>query len=214
MNGLNLPRFYPVLDTGLLARRGIAPVGAAEAVLDAVSRILQLRQKQHFSRDVFRDATQIAELCRNAGALFVVNDRADMALMLDAALHIGQDDLPPCAARRVIGSRRAIGFSTHNERQLRDVQGEPVDYVAFGPMFATASKDNPDPVVGLAELQRLRPLSPRPLVAIGGITRATAGKVLAAGADSVAIISDLIPEECTPARLRARTEEWVHLLEK
>jgi thiamine-phosphate pyrophosphorylase len=107
-----------------------------------------------------------------------------------------------------------IGFSTHNESQLRAAVGEPVDYVALGPVFATGSKANPDPVLGVDELRRLRPISNRDLVAIGGITRATARQVLAAGADSVAVIGDLFPEEGAREELRTRTEEWLRLLSK
>jgi len=208
-----LPRFYPILDTALLARRGLEVVSAAEAILQGGAKILQLRHKTHFSRDVFSQAQRIHSLCAAAGALLVINDRADMALLLDAALHIGQDDLPPAAARRLLGPARLLGFSTHNEAQLRAALREPVDYVALGPICGTASKLNPDPVVGLKELRRLRALTDKPLVAIGGITRANAGEVIAAGADTVAVIADLIPDECTKQSLRSRVEEWVSNLE-
>lgn len=183
-------------------------------MIEGGARVLQLRHKQHFSRDLFRIAEEIASACRDARVLFVINDRADIALMLGAALHIGQGDLPPAAARRVMGAGGLIGFSTHNEEQLRAAEAEPVDYVALGPMFETRSKLNPDPVVGLRELGRLRPLTRKPLVAIGGITRATAREVIDAGADSVAIIADLFPEDCTAMTLRARAQEWVTLLER
>ena len=151
---------------------------------------------------------RISELCRDARALFVVNDRADLAALTGAALHLGQDDLPPSAARKVVGSETLIGFSTHNESHLRAAAAEPADYLALGPVFGTASKQNPDPTVGLDELRRLRPLTDRPLVAIGGITRANARSVLNAGADSIAIIGDLFPAD---GNLRARTQEWVAL---
>ena len=140
--------------------------------------------------------------------LFVVNDRADLAALMGAALHLGQDDLPPAAARRVTGPKTLIGFSTHNEGQLRAAQSEPVDYLALGPIFGTVSKHNPDPLVGLDKLRRLRPLTARPLVAIGGITRGNAHDVLSAGADSLAVIGDLFPED---TNLRARAEEWLRL---
>lgn len=206
-----LPAFYPVLDSELMARRGLDVVTAAEAVLEGGARILQLRHKTFFSRDVFAQAERIAQLCAECGAQFVINDRADMAMLLGSALHVGQDDLLPAAARRLLGAEHAIGFSTHNEAQLRAAADEPVDYVAFGPIFGTASKLNPDPVVGLQELRRIRPLSARPLVAIGGITRSTAREVLAAGADSVAIIGDLLPETLTRHSLRSRAEEWARV---
>ena len=204
-----LPRFYPILDSELCARRGLDIVSAAEAILDGGAKILQLRHKTHFSRDVFSQAEHIQVLCAAAGALFVINDRADMALLLDSALHVGQDDLPPGAARRLIGPTHLLGFSTHNETQLRAAASEPVDYVALGPIFGTASKLNPDPTVGLKELQRLRALTEKPLVAIGGITRSNAGEVIAAGADAVAVIADLMPSECTKESLRKRVEEWL-----
>src|SRR5262249_51808870 len=139
----------------------------------------------------------------------VVNDRADLAVLFGAILHLGQDDLPPAAARRVTGPNVRIGFSTHNETQLRSADAEPVDYLAIGPIFGTASKQNPDPVVGIRELARLRPLTAKPLVAIGGITRSNATAVIDAGADSVAIIGDLFPEEGT---IETRVVEWVRLL--
>jgi thiamine-phosphate pyrophosphorylase len=135
-----------------------------------------------------------------------VNDRADIARLASAALHLGQDDLTPTDARRVVSAGTIIGFSTHNERQLREAANEPADYLAFGPIFGTVSKQNPDPVVGVEELRRLRPLTDRPLVAIGGITRANAPDVLAAGADSVAVIGDLFPDD---GDIRARVEEWI-----
>jgi thiamine-phosphate pyrophosphorylase len=190
---MKLPAFYPIVDT----------VAAAEALLEAGARILQFRHKSFFSRQAFEEATRIAELCRSAGALFVVNDRADIAMLLNAGLHLGQDDLAPSDARRILPAPAIIGFSTHNEHQLRAGDLEPVDYLAIGPIFATGSKQNPDPVVGLDGLRALRPLTRKPLVAIGGITRELAPKVFEAGADSVAIIGDLLPD------VRGRAEEWM-----
>jgi thiamine-phosphate pyrophosphorylase len=205
---LRLPAFYPILDTESAARRGIDPVSAAAGILEAGAQILQLRHKGFLSREIFEQIERIAALCREARVPFVMNDRADLAALMGAALHLGQDDLPPAAARRVTGPETLIGFSTHNERQLRAAETEPVDYLALGPIFGTASKQNPDPVVGLEELRRLHPLTERPLVAIGGITRDNARDVLAAGADSLAVIGDLFPEH---GSLRARTEEWLRL---
>jgi len=190
---MKLPAFYPIIST----------IAAAEAVLEAGVKILQYRNKQFFSRQAFEDASRIAELCRSAGALFVVNDRADVAMLLNAALHLGQDDLAPSDARRIMPPASIIGFSTHNEFQLRAANAEPVDYLAIGPIFATISKQNPDPVVGLDRLRTLRSLTQNPLVAIGGITRELAPQVFQAGADSVAVISDLFPNP------RARAEEWL-----
>ena len=186
---MKLPAFYPVLDADRLPA-----VPAAEALLSAGARILQFRHKNFFSRQAFEEATRIAEMCRSAGALFVVNDRADVAALLNAGLHLGQDDLSPVDARRILPAASILGFSTHNEQQLSAGDLEPVDYLAIGPIFATGSKQNPDPVVGLDRLRKLRALTQKPLVAIGGITRALAPKVFEAGADSVAIIGDLYPD--------------------
>ena len=196
-----------MLDTG----GGLPVVEAAEAILEAGARILQFRHKEFFSRMVLEDAERVARLCQQAGALFVVNDRADVAMLLEAALHLGQDDLPPQEARRIMPRGRIIGFSTHNAEQLRAGDLEPVDYLAIGPIFATGSKRNPDPLVGVDQLRVLRPLAHKPLVAIGGITRETAPSVFQAGADSVAIIGDLYARPLTKATLRARAEEWLEI---
>lgn len=201
--------FYPILDTEAAARRGIGPVDAAARTLEGGARLLQLRHKGFFSREVFRQAKEIAALCRDADAVLVMNDRADIARLLGAGLHLGQDDLPPADARRVLGDGALLGFSTHNEAQLRAAALEPADYLALGPIFGTSTKLNPDPVVGIEELRRLRALIDRPLVAIGGITRANARSVLEAGADSVAVIGDLFPED---GNIRARVEEWISLV--
>jgi thiamine-phosphate pyrophosphorylase len=190
---MKLPAFYPIVSS----------VRTAEVLLDAGVEIIQYRNKQFFSRAAFDDASRIAELCRQADALFVINDRADVAMLLNAALHLGQDDLAPSDARRILPAGSIIGFSTHNEQQLRAGDLEPVDYLAIGPIFTTGSKLNPDPVVGLERLRALRALTRKPLVAIGGITRELAPQVFRAGADSVAVISDLFPNP------RARATEWM-----
>ena len=204
--GVILPRFYPILDTHTAALRGADPAAAAAQILEAGARILQFRHKGFFSRETVAAMARSAALCREAGALFVVNDRADLARLMGAGLHLGQDDLLPSVVRPIVGDETLIGFSTHNEAQLRAAQAEPADYLALGPIFGTASKQNPDPVVGVEGLRALRPLTPRPLVAIGGITRANAADVLAAGADSVAVIADLFPAD---GNIRARAEEWL-----
>ncbi len=211
---MNLPAFYPILDTETLSRRGLAPAVAAEAILEGGARMLQVRHKGDYTREAFGVVQRIAELARAAGALLVIDDRADIALLLDAALHVGQDDLPPSDARRLIGPDRVLGFSTHNADQFRAAAAEPADYLAVGPIFSTASKPNPDPVVGVEALRDLRLLAGRPLVAIGGITRDNARAVLDAGADSVAVIGDLYPNACTKDSLRERTEQWLALLRK
>lgn len=212
MIGLIVPAFYPVLDTALLSRVGMETVDAAEAILEGGARILQLRHKAHFSRELFDKTRQISQLCDDAQALFVVNDRADIAALLAVGLHLGQDDLPPLYARKLLPSEHPLGLSTHNEAQVRAALQQPIDYLALGPIFATRSKHNPDPVVGLEELRRLRAISNWPLVAIGGITRESAVAVLEAGADCVAVMGGLFPEENTKQALRARTKEWLQLL--
>ena len=205
---MRFPRVYPILDTETLAQHRMALDTAAAALLEGGAGILQVRQKGHWTREVFESARQVACLCREAGAVLVVNDRADFAMLLEGGLHIGQEDLAPRDARKLIGPDALLGFSSHNLEQLSAAGGEPVDYVALGPVYPTSSKHNPDPVVGVDEVRRLRPLIEKPLVAIGGITRANAAGVLNAGADSVAVISDLVPQSPTARSLRERMEEW------
>lgn len=211
---IQLPRVYPILDTGILAERGFDVTRAASAFLEGGAGILQLRHKGHFSRTIFEAAREIAGLCREAGALFIVDDRADIAMLLEAGVHLGQDDLPARGARRLMGPDAVIGFSSHNPEQVCSAGGEPVSYVAFGPVFNTGSKRNPDPVTGIEMLRHCRGLMEKPLVAIGGITRETAPAVWAAGADSVAVIAGLLPVELSSASLRGRMEEWQQLAAK
>ncbi len=211
---MKLPRVYPILDTATFEARGFPLTRAAAAFLEGGAGILQLRHKQHWGRAVFDAAREIARMCRETGALFLVDDRADIAMLLDAGLHVGQDDLPPRDARRLMGADGIIGYSSHNVQQICAAGGEPVDYVAFGPVFTTASKRNPDPVTGVEGIKECRALVEKPLVAIGGITIETAGAVLAAGADSVAVIGDLLPAELTSVSLRQRMEEWQRLVTK
>lgn len=206
-----LPRVYPILDSAALSARGIMLETAAAAFLEGGAEILQLRHKGHWSRAIFESAREIATLCREAGAQFVVNDRADFAMLLHAGLHVGQDDLPPRDARALIGSEALLGYSSHNPAQLCAAGGEPVDYVALGPVFATASKQNPDPVVGVEEVRRCRALLEKPLVAIGGIDIDNAPAVWEAGADSVAVIGGLMPRDPGARGLRERMEQWCAL---
>ncbi len=206
---MQLPRWYPILDTALLQRRGFALPEAADILLAEGVRLLQLRHKGHYSRDLFGIAETIANRCHDQGATLIINDRADIAVLLDAGLHVGQDDLPPADARRLIGSGRMLGFSTHNREQFVRGAAEPVDYLAIGPIFATASKSNPDPVVGVELLRSVRPLTDKPLIAIGGVTRRTAREVLAAGADAVAVIGDLYPEPLNRRSLEESVRDWL-----
>ena len=208
MRVTKLPRVYSILDSAALERRRITLEAAAGAFLEGGAEILQLRHKGHWTRAVFESARTLATLCREAGATFVVNDRADFAMLLGAGLHVGQDDLPPRDARHLIGAEALLGFSSHNPEQLCAAGGEPVDYVALGPIFPTASKQNPDPLVGVEELRRCRALIEKPLVAIGGIALENAAAVWRAGADSVAVIGGLLPESGGVRGLRERMEAW------
>jgi thiamine-phosphate pyrophosphorylase len=205
---MKLPRVYPILDTESLDRCGIAMETAAAAFLEGGAGILQIRHKGHWTRDFFASARHVARLCRENGTPLIVDDRADFALLLEAGLHVGQDDLSPRDARKLIGAEATLGFSSHNVGQLVAAGGEPVDYVAIGPVFATASKRNPDPVVGVDELRRLHPMIDQPLVAIGGITMENAADVWSAGANSVALIGALLPPSPTARALRERMEQW------
>jgi thiamine-phosphate pyrophosphorylase len=209
---LKLPRIYPILDAEILTNRGVGIEVAAAAFLDGGAGILQFRHKGHWSREIYAAAEGVARLCREAGARFIINDRADFAMLLGAGLHIGQDDLTPRDARKLIGTEAAIGYSSHNAGQLCAAAGEPVDYVALGPIFGTASKRNPDPVVGVEELRRCRALVEKPLVAIGGITIKNAVAVLMTGVDSLAILSGLLPESVSAKCLREHMEAWQRLV--
>jgi len=190
---LELPRLYAILDTAAYESRGFALPEAAETLLGAGVRMLQYRHKAEFTEERFHEAQAIAENCRKIGALFFMNDRVDYACLLHCGVHLGQDDLPVMEARKVVGPDVPIGLSTHNAEQLRQAATLPVDYVAVGPIFHTASKAKPDPVVGLSGVPVLRGLVHHPLVAIGGIHLESALSVLDSGADSVAVISGLFP---------------------
>jgi thiamine-phosphate pyrophosphorylase len=190
------------VDTASLGRAGFEVFDFARALVDGGAAWIQFRHKGSWTRDVVETLERMSGL----GATLIVNDRADMAALFGAGLHLGQDDLPVELARRVLRPGQVVGFSTHNEAQLLEADA---DYLALGPIFGTASKERPDPVVGLGELRRLRAMTQKPLVAIGGISRATAPAVLEAGADSVAVIGDLLPAEPTRDAVRERIREWL-----
>lgn len=205
-----LPRVYPIIDTATLDRRQYPVLAFAEALLDGGARLLQYRHKGDFTRARFAELEDLARLCRQADAQLIVNDRADIAVLVNAGLHIGQQDLSPTHVRRIIGAR-LLGYSTHNELQFTHPDADLADYLAFGPIFPTTSKENPDPVVGLETLARLCGLTTKPLVAIGGITPDTAPSVWRAGADSVAVIAGLLPGTLSHESIRKRFEEWNEL---
>lgn len=204
-----MPRLYPILDVTLLAQRKLPVLEAARVLLDSGIHLMQWRCKTAIGRRELDELDRLAELCARASAMLIVNDRADVAAMVEApGVHVGQQDLAPEAVRRLMGPAAFIGFSTHNHQQFIQATGEPVDYIALGPIFGTTTKENPDPEVGVEMLARCASETHLPLVAIGGITRANAQQVLEAGAASLAVIGDLFPDPCTPDALRQRLAEW------
>jgi thiamine-phosphate pyrophosphorylase len=187
---LVMPRLYVILDAGLL--REPAPEIASELMAAGV-RLLQYRAKDLPARQILDTSRQLAELAQKEGAAFFVNDRPDLACLAGAdGVHVGQEDLRVEQARAIVGPDRWVGVSTHNPQQFEQAVASSADYVAIGPIFATKSKANPDPVVGTELIRRLRPLTTKPIVAIGGIRLERAAEVIEAGADSVAVISDIL----------------------
>ncbi len=187
------PRLYAILDT-LHFPDGPALFSAAEELLAGGVTLLQYRNKSGNAREILEQAR---ELKRRLGASIrlIMDDRADLCLAAGfAGVHVGQDDLSPEGARKVIGPSLWLGVSTHNPEQVKEADQTSADYVAIGPVFSTSSKANPDPVVGLEGVRRARALTRKPLVAIGGINRANCRSVIEAGADSVAVISELMRE--------------------
>ena len=183
-------RLYLIIDP---LDTGRDPLALTRAMLAGGARLLQLRLKTTATGDLLATAEAIRDLTTAAGATFIVNDRADVARACGAdGVHLGQNDLPVAAARTVLGPGPLIGLSTHSETQLADARSAGADYIAFGPIFATTSKSAADPVLGCERLQIVRGLTTVPLVAIGGITAATAPAVLAAGADAVAVIAAIV----------------------
>ena len=198
---------YVILDRE--AARGRDLLWLLEAVLAGGGRLVQLREKHWPAAELYRVARVLGERCRRAGGLFIVNDRADLALALAAdGLHVGQDDLPAAAARRLLAPGMILGVSTHDARQARRALADGADYVAVGSIFPTGSKAGFH-LVGPDLIRALRPEIPVPLVAIGGITVGNVDQVIAAGADGVAVISAVCaapdPEEAT-RRLLERIE--------
>jgi thiamine-phosphate pyrophosphorylase len=186
------PKLYAILD-----RSGLAWEKLLNSVEELVSAGITLLQYRNRAGDSGTMLAESSELKRRVGfrAKLIMNDRADLCLAAELdGVHVGQDDLSPASARMIIGPTRWLGVSAHNPAQIAEADRTPADYVAIGPIFPTASKANPEPTVGLAGVRRARRLTGKPLVAIGGITRGNCLAVIEAGADSVAVISDLIPE--------------------
>jgi thiamine-phosphate pyrophosphorylase len=185
-----LPRLYVILDATVLK---ISPHDCAQELAAAGVRLLQYRDKSACARDLLEASRQLVSSLSSYGSSLIVNDRPDVAALAGAAgVHVGQEDLDPEQARAVTGEEKCVGVSTHNLEQFRRAAATRADYIAVGPIFATTSKANPDPLVGLELLRQVRPLTEKPIVAIGGITLDRAASVIAAGADSVAVIRDVL----------------------
>ncbi len=192
---MGLPKLYPILDAGFLAARGHDLCWAAEQMQTAGVELLQYRDKSGSPQSILQNAAVVREVFAGANCRLILNDRADLAVLADwSGVHVGQGDLSPEDARRVVGAARWVGVSTHNEEQVRLADASCADYVAVGPVFVTGTKLDAEPVIGLDGVRRARTLTTKPIVAIGGITRANARSVIDAGADSAALISALFVE--------------------
>jgi thiamine-phosphate pyrophosphorylase len=204
---LVLPRLYVILDAALLT---VPETECAQALADAGVRLLQYRNKAASSRELFDCSKKLASALLPQGVTFIVNDRADVALLAGAGgVHVGQEDLGAEAVRAVIGAQKIVGVSTHNLEQFKLAAASSADYIAVGPVFSTNTKANPDPVIGTEFIRRVRRLTEKPIVAIGGVTLDRAGDVIEAGADSVAVISDILRAP-DPGR---RARQYIDLLE-
>jgi thiamine-phosphate pyrophosphorylase len=189
-----LPRLYPILDAGLLLRAGLSIEGFARELREAGIRFLQYRDKEATDKVVLERAALLRTIFPAFDSCLILNDRVSLVSTARYdGIHVGQEDLSPAQTRSTLGPEVLIGVSTHSEDQLRSATNGPADYVAIGPVFATASKVDPDPVVGIEGVRAARAITAKPLVAIGGINRSNCAAVIEAGADSVAVISDLIP---------------------
>jgi thiamine-phosphate pyrophosphorylase len=202
----SLPRLYPITDVSL---SGLSQAEQVERLAAGGASIIQLREKTASPKEFYEAAVAAIAAARKLGVRIIINDRVDIAVAAGAdGVHLGQDDFPPEHARTLLGASSIIGFSTHSLKQALEADSLPVDYVAIGPVFQTGTKRNPDPVVGLAGVREVSAHISKPLVAIGGITMERARSVIEAGADSVAVISDLL--SC--ADISVRTREFMKLL--
>jgi thiamine-phosphate pyrophosphorylase len=206
---LRLPKLYAILDVACFAPPLRSTASIVEYARDLAAggvTMLQYRNKVGTTREMLEHAREIRRAL-GAHVTLIMNDRADICIAADFdGVHVGRDDLSPQGARTVIGDSKILGVSTHNLDQLREADAGPADYVAYGPVFTTSSKQNPDPVVGIEGVRAVRAATKKPLVAIGGITRANVRSIIEAGADSVAVISDLLS---TPTKV---AEEFLRLL--
>lgn len=203
---LVLPRLYVILDAALSRAN---PIDEAKGMADAGVRLLQYRDKNAGAGAQLRVSAALADTLVPLGVTLLVNDRPDVAWLAGASgVHVGQEDLGVEHVRKVVGKEKLVGVSTHNVEQFRKAADSPADYIAIGPIFRTRSKSNPDPVVGTELLRQVRPLTSKPIVAIGGLTLDTVQLVIDAGADSVAVISGILTAE-NPA---SRARQFVELL--
>jgi thiamine-phosphate pyrophosphorylase len=187
---LVLPRLYVILDAALITS---SERECALSLAEAGVRLIQYRNKSASSRQYLDSSRELAEALRPRGVTFIVNDRPDVAFLAGASgVHVGQDDLEVEQARLVAGSDKLVGVSTHNLEQFKKAPASNADYIAIGPLFSTTSKANPDPLVGLTFLRKVRGLTDKPIVGIGGISLDRAKSVIEAGADSVAVISGVL----------------------
>jgi thiamine-phosphate pyrophosphorylase len=204
---LVLPRLYVILDAALITS---SERDCALRLAEAGVRLLQYRNKSAPARRYLESSRELAASLTPRGVSFFVNDRPDVAFLASATgVHVGQCDLDAEQARRVIGPHKLVGVSTHNLEQFERAAASSADYIALGPVFTTSTKANPDPVVGLQLLRRVRRLTDKPIVAIGGITLERAASAIEAGADSVAVISGILAAS-DPAQ---RAREYIHTLE-
>ena len=184
------PKIYPITDVAL---SGLTHADQVIALVEGNARFVQIREKKAPSDEFYRSVADCLKIARAADTKIIVNDRVDIALVAGAhGVHLGQTDLPPTEARKLLGEKAVIGISTHSIEQAMLALEMPVDYIAFGPVWPTGTKVNPDPVVGLELLREVKRLvGETPLVAIGGIDRSNLLATYSAGADTVAIISEL-----------------------
>jgi thiamine-phosphate pyrophosphorylase len=192
----NIPKVYPITDTAI---SGLRHAEQVEQLIEGGARLIQLREKNMPGRAFYEDALEAVQIAHSHGVKIIINDRVDLALALGAdGVHLGQTDMPVEAGRRLLGENAVVGYSTHNVAQVEAAMQLPIDYLAFGPIYATSSKQDPDPVAGLKQLALVRSLAgPLPLVAIGGINADNLRAVLEAGADSAAIISAIVAKPHT-----------------
>ena len=206
---MQLPRIYPLTDVQLT---GLSHAEQVESLTVGGASLIQLREKRLSPREFYEQAKAAVAGAARRGVKLIVNDRVDVALAVGAlGVHLGQDDMPPDAARKLLGSNAVIGYSTHNVEQAIAATKLPIDYLAIGPIFATTTKSDTAPVLGLEGLRTVRrAIGAFPLVAIGGITRSNAREVIDAGADSVAVISALL---CDPTRITGATRSLLQDLQ-